>query len=380
MHNKDTFCVLPFMHAVLNPYDAAKYKTSALPCCRYAHSGTERYEDTDPINKSPTWIKLQEQMLNGEKPVECNHCWRDEDHGITSYRMTMLKTFGRVISTEEYKDKKLLFLELMFGNTCNLSCRMCGSTFSSKWKAIDSHLMKQGISGTTGTPNIAFSNWKELDLSHLTYLKIMGGEPFYQKGALELLEHLSSIGVLKNISLTIPTNCTVELTDRWKELLIEAKNAVITISVDGPGLLNDYIREGSSWSQVEENIFKFHDFAYTFSRIKMNLQFNSVVSVYNINQLNDIQNYFKKRFSWPQYFDIAYYPDVLDIALLPDHIKEKIILKGVPEKILSYIKSKEYSEDNFNKLKSFTEALDKYHGKNLKDYNPEMYNWIFHGK
>ena len=54
--NKDTFCVLPFVHAVLNPYDSTKHKTNALPCCRYTHSATEYYESVDPINK---WRKAR---------------------------------------------------------------------------------------------------------------------------------------------------------------------------------------------------------------------------------------------------------------------------------------------------------------------------------
>ena len=229
--NKDTFCVLPFIHTVLNPYDSAKHKISALPCCRYSHSGTEHFESTDPINKSPVWINLQNQLLNNEKPKECGHCWRDEAHNITSYRQHMLNNFSEVIDNDSYKEKKLLFLELMFGNTCNLACRTCSSTFSSKWADIDRYMAVNGLEISNKTANIKFSNWKELDLSHLINLKIMGGEPFYQKGALELLEHLSNIGVLKNIMLSIPTNCTIQLNERWKELLLEAKHVYIYLSV-----------------------------------------------------------------------------------------------------------------------------------------------------
>ena len=292
----------------------------------------------------------------------------------------MLEEFDDLVTTKQYREKKLLFLELMFSNTCNLTCRMCGSTFSSKWNALNEYLGSLGLEDvTTNTPNITFSDWGKLDLSHLTKLKIMGGEPFYQKGALSLLTHLSDTGVLKNISLTIPTNCTVGLTERWMELLTEAKSASIILSVDAIGPLNDYIREGSIWSDVESNIYEFHEFASTFSK-KVKLQFNSVATAYNVNVLNEIQNYFSKRFQWHHYIDIAYYPAVLDISLLPDHIKEKLIQKKLPEKILEYMNSKRYSTDNFNKLKYFTNALDEYHSKNLKDYNSEMYEWIFDEK
>lgn len=374
--NKDTFCVLPFVHAVLNPYDSTKHKTNALPCCRYTHSATEHFENVDPINKSPTWIKLQEQFLNGEKPEGCTHCWRDEAHQVRSYRELMLKDFNHVVEDGSYKEKKLLFLELMFGNTCNLACRSCGSTFSSKWVTIDKHLLARGINASNHTPNIEFTNWRDLDLSHLTQLKIMGGEPFYQKGALDLLDYLSEINVLKNIYVTIPTNCTISLNDRWKELLLQAKRVHLGISVDAPGKLNDYLREGSDWATIEENLYGFHDFVKKQSYNKMHITFNTVISVYNVNKIKEIETYFKKRFLWRHYSDIAYYPKYMDIALLPEKVKQNIIDAGVSDRISTYMKSKEYSEENFKQLKFMTDTMDKYHNKNLKDYNLQMYNWI----
>ena len=373
--NKDTFCVLPFIHTVLNPYDSLTHKTTALPCCRYPHSGTEYYENIDPINKSKTWILLQEQFLNNEKPKECNHCWRDEAHNTKSYRQQMLTNFSSVIDDGSYKEKKLLFLELMFGNTCNLACRTCSSTFSSKWNAIDKHLYENGLQVSNHTSNIKFSDWKELDLTHLIQLKIMGGEPFYQKGAIELLEHLSNIGVLKNIQLSIPTNCTIQLNDRWKELLLEAKSVYLYLSVDAYGKLNDYIRHGSDWYTVEENLYNFYEFANKHKN-KIYIQVNTVVSVYNVNTLTELENYITTHFGWMHYSDFAYYPSYIDIALLPNHIKSSIIQSGVSDRIHTYLKSKEYSSQDFEKLQKTTTILDKYNNKSLKDYNPEMYNWI----
>jgi organic radical activating enzyme len=373
--NKETFCVLPFIHTVLNPYDSSKHNTNALPCCRYAPSNTEFFENTDPINKSKTWIQLQEQFLNNEKPSDCYHCWRDEEHNTTSYRQQMLSNFSKVIDDGSYKEKKLLFLELMFGNTCNLACRSCGSTFSSKWLPINNYLHANNIQVTSHTNNIKFTNWKELDLTNLIQLKIMGGEPLYQKDALELLEHLSNIGVLKNIQLSIPTNCTIQLNDRWKELLLEAKKVNFYLSIDAYGKLNDYIRSGSDWDTVEKNLYSFYEFVKQHQH-KIHASVNTVVSVYNVNRLFELEEYIKEEFHWAIYGDIAQYPSYLDIGLLPNHIKNNIIASGVSERITGYLKSKEYSEKDFEKLKNVTSLLDKYNKKNLKDYNPKMYNWI----
>lgn len=375
----DTFCVLPFIHTVLNPYNSELHKNNALPCCRFSHEGTERVKTGDLINQSETWTTLQAQFLKGEKPAGCEHCWRDEQHNVKSYRKNNLYEFKSIIENESYKEKKLLYLELVFGNACNLACRSCSTTFSSRWVPITRHLHNEGIILDNETPNTSFSNWRLLDLSHLTHLKIMGGEPFYQKGALELLEHLSEIDVLKNIQLSIPTNCTLSLNDKWKKLLIEAREVYISISIDAPGKLNDYLREGSTWEELEQNVYWFDSFVKKHKN-KMNITFNTVVSSYNINKLPEIERYFKKRFFWKHYSDIAYYPSCMDAALLPENIKDIIIKRGMNGRIATYLKSKSYSEASFNQLKRVTEVMDKYHNKNLKDYNEEMYDWIMNAK
>jgi sulfatase maturation enzyme AslB (radical SAM superfamily) len=244
---------------------------------------------------------------------------------------------------------------------------------------INNHLLTEGIPINNSTPNIEFSDWRKLDLLHLTQLKIMGGEPFYQKGALELLEYLSELNVLKNIHLSIPTNCTIALTDKWKKLLVEAKKVSISISIDAPGKLNDYLREGSTWEELEQNLYGFDSFVKQHKN-KMIITFNTVLSAYNINKLPEIEKYFNKRFFWKQYSDIAYYPSYMDAALMPEHIKDIVIGRGLPDRIATYLKSKNYAEDNFSQLKRMTEIMDKYHNKNLKDYNKEMYDWIMNGK
>jgi len=283
------------------------------------------------------------------------------------------------VQDKSFLEKKLRYLELVFGNTCNLACRSCSPTFSSRWVTINNHLLTEGIPINNSTPNIEFSDWRKLDLLHLTQLKIMGGEPFYQKGALELLEYLSELNVLKNIHLSIPTNCTIALTDKWKKLLIEAKKVSISISIDAPGRLNDYLREGSTWEELEQNLYGFDSFVKQHKN-KMIITFNTVLSAYNINKLPEIEKYFNKRFFWKQYSDIAYYPSYMDAALLPEYIKDIVISRGLPDRVATYLKSKNYSEDNFSQLKRMTEIMDKYHNKNLKDYNKEMYDWIMNGK
>ncbi len=375
MQDPDSFCVLPFIHATLNPFDASQHRASALPCCRYPHEHTERYIDTDQINKSETWKELQEAIDNKVKLPSCNHCWRDEAAGVVSYRQTSNVFYSRFVKDDSYREKKLRFLELMFGNTCNLACRSCSSVYSSKWQAVDKYLLSQNLSPMR-LNNLSFPNWRELDLTNLYSLKLMGGEPFYQKTALELLQYLDDNDILQNVVLSIPTNGTIQLSDTWIELLNKAHVVNLYVSIDAYGKLNNYIREGSDWDFLVENL----------NDIKKNLKkgnpisINTVVSAYNVNVLNELSTFLQDKFpNIHHYQDLAYYPDYLDTALLPQHIKEKLLQKDLPQKVADYIVSKESSIEAFEKLKTMTVTIDKYHKKSLKDYNPEMYDWIFNG-
>ena len=374
MQDRDSFCVLPFIHAVMNPYDSSNERASILPCCRYPHKYTEHQEDIDPINKSETFKTLQDAIDNGEKLENCNHCWRDENSGVQSYRQVCNNQYRGIINDGSYREKKLRYLELMFSNTCNLACRSCSSTYSSKWMAIDKYLDSQNLE-TMRVNNIAFPNWRNLDLTHLTTLKLMGGEPFYQKSALELLEYLESIDVLKNLTLSIPTNCTITPNETWIRLLSSAKIVHLHVSIDAYGQLNNYIREGSEWDTILNNLTEF--------RIKLPnvaINVNTVVTAYNVNVLPVLNNFLRTNFKLiSHYHDLAYYPSYLDIALLPNHIKDEILTRPLPHKVKEYITSKEHSPAALEQLKVMTNAIDKYHNKSLMDYNKEMYDWIYNG-
>ena len=97
MQDKDSFCVLPFIHATLNPFDNQEHNASALPCCRYPHDHTERFIDDDQINKSTTWKTLQDAIDNNIKLDTCKHCWRDEASGVLSYRQVNNQFFKNLI-------------------------------------------------------------------------------------------------------------------------------------------------------------------------------------------------------------------------------------------------------------------------------------------
>lgn len=376
MKDNSNFCVFPFIHAVQNPYDPSNSKCCSLPCCRFDNNraNTETEEFVDPINKSPIWTKLQQQFLNNDRPEECAHCWRDESSSSGhSYRKYGLTTYKNIVRSGDYRTKKLRFLEIMLSNVCNLACRSCNAGFSSKWNDVDQFLSDNNFY-VWRRDNIAFPDWRQLDLSNLLTLKIMGGEPLYQKDAYELLTHLDSLDVLPNLDIIIPTNCTIFPKDQLIKLITKAKTVYFNLSIDGYGKLNDYIRAGSTWEAIEENIHRYIELSKNNSKI--HLSSNTVITALNVNKITDLENYLDT-IGISSYFDVTSFPSHLSILTLPEHVKTSVRNLSITHKIDHAFKIGLPKLEDFEKLKQSIILLDQYHNRKFEDYNPEMHHIIF---
>lgn len=361
----DTFCVLPFIHAVYNPFNAETENCNILPCCRYdLNFHTETEQHISPIKNSEIFKNLQEELSSGVKSKPCWRCWKDEKIGIKSYRQGMNESFSDLILTGEYENKNLRFLEITPSNLCNLACRSCNSSFSSKWAPIDNF-----IASDKKQNKISFPDWKKIDVSNLIELKLMGGEPMLLQENIDFLEYLNKENKLKNITLTVITNLMRPLTKKWKELFVNCKQVHLYVSIDAIGELNDYIREDSSWDAVEKNLYEFLDFS---KKTNVNIAVNTVITILNVNVSAEIEKYFKER-GISAYQDVTSFPPHLDCKQLPEKIKNKLIEKGVSSTVEKNIFTLSEREDIIEEFYEQTFRLDRYHKKNFKEYNPDMY-------
>ena len=86
---------------------------------------------------------VREQMLRGERPKECEYCWKIEDLGKDKVSDRVYKS---IIYTDEdlqrakteygsSVDVDLKTLEIAFDATCNFACSYCNPSFSTTWMA-----------------------------------------------------------------------------------------------------------------------------------------------------------------------------------------------------------------------------------------------------
>ena len=84
--------------------------------------------------------QAMKQMLDGERPSECDYCWRVEDMGdqyfsdrIYKSNTSWSKPYIFDVLEKGTDDINPTYLEISFSNVCNLKCAYCSPDLSSKW-------------------------------------------------------------------------------------------------------------------------------------------------------------------------------------------------------------------------------------------------------
>jgi radical SAM protein with 4Fe4S-binding SPASM domain len=325
MTDNKNFCYAPWTHLYTNP------DGRLLPCCLFVDNNQDfpNLNDT-PLEEAlnhPKMIKLRQEFLEGKDPAGCFRCKAQSKISPNTYRDKM-NNFGREANPEiktdgtlSLKDFDPTFLDIRFGNLCNLKCRTCSPTFSSSI-AVEHNK----IWGTTN--KILFSlNDSTIDtifskLDSVKHIYLAGGEPLIEENNYILLNKLIERGLkpslLYNTNLTNIKFKDKNLTDLWQHF----PEVTMTVSLDGYGPVNNYIRFGSDYEQIIQNIFtiKEHNPHVKFS-------INAVASIMSMRSIPDLfKDLITREICIPRSacFSICHHPDELDPTVLPLESKQEI--------------------------------------------------------
>lgn len=229
--------------------------------------------------------QARQEMLNNQKPSECDYCWRIEDKGNNSDRMFKslegwaLENHDQISQLSGQEDIKPTYLEVSFGNACNLQCAYCGPEFSTKWVEdlkskgpiviSDGPGKEQWAQGWQDLDNIAIPNrehnpyieafWKWFPEIYpgLKHYRITGGEPLLNKNTIKSLDYILE-NPKEDLSLSINTNLSVpdHLWYNFLEKLIEIekttnfKKITIFTSFEGWDCKASYARHGLEFEKL----------------------------------------------------------------------------------------------------------------------------------
>lgn len=226
------------------------------------------------------------KMIRGERPSECDYCWKIEDLDEEYFSDRHYKTadywawdrFDEITGQDPYKDVYPSYLEVSFSNACNLKCSYCSPEISSKWleeikqygpypipesnqdiewyKKVGRYPYKH----SDNNPYVeAFWEWFPDALPHLKVFRITGGEPLMSKDTWRVFEYIRN-NPQSDLEIAINTNLVVE--DKLIEKFISEINLLkpsvkrieIYTSLESTGEQAEYSRFGLKYDYWIKNI------------------------------------------------------------------------------------------------------------------------------
>ena len=221
------------------------------------------------------------RMLKGEYIKNCKDCFRLEDKGLTSKRLTRNKVFFENMKKEGvfekcqtskgYLNAMPRWWEVRLSTKCNVSCYMCSPVLSSKIyrEFMDNRDRIEKDDASRAEALVKFYEKKNPFLSEsdffkqqffkninfITHFEMRGGEVLFDKKSVEFLTKVSLHPRAQDMHFDLSTNGTI-LTESIIASLNRFKSGKIRFSIDGYGRENEYMRYPTKWSVVENTLIK----------------------------------------------------------------------------------------------------------------------------
>ena len=316
-------------------------------CCNTYDKGNIKQDDGTPWTlkdvedplvyfNSEDYKKIRLQMLNGTEPEICKKCYDIERNGGHSIRQNTLNEYNidelinkTDVATGALQELTLDYVHFMWGNKCNLKCKMCGPDASNQLIE-EFRAMGMPVSDKVDEINLDWSFESNRTLlekiaPYISILNVTGGEPLINNDFLEYCNYLTEQGYSKNIRLSFHTNLTVmpgKFVDTWKDFKwVNAK-----LSIDAIEQNYEYIRYPGKWNIVSQNIRELIDLTDNMPHV--NIEVHTVFSSFNAHAIPDLLKYLTAidhpRFvNFPNTLWVTW-PRYADSRCLPKEVKKQI--------------------------------------------------------
>jgi len=228
----------------------------------------------------------RKKMLEGERPSECDYCWKAEDSPGHHFSDRVLKSADLVWGQPFLKSSSQMpwdadvtpaYVEVSFSNVCNFGCAYCSPDISSTIMQeakrygpvlldggrVDRDIIKLEQQGRMPIPNRehnpyieAFWKWWPTLYPKLKVFRITGGEPLLAKDTFKVLDWIIAN---PNPELDLAINSNLGVDEKLLNEFLEKANYIqennlvkslkIFTSCDTWGKQAEYIRTGLNYKQ-----------------------------------------------------------------------------------------------------------------------------------
>lgn len=336
---------------------ALAYQETVKPCCMWNfdinYKKTHQIQKIDFYNwhKHPDILEAKNLLSNNIWPANCKHCKEVETQGRhDSMRLNGLNAYNNFQNDE-------ITLEIRPGSICNFACQTCWPAASSRVyqyhkqaKLLDININnKKILTSIDIDKSIGIQDFNFLNLikTRIKTIILLGGEPFYDKHCLKLIDWWDKN---TNAELIIFTNGSCVDPD----LITSYKNPLILVfSLDAVGLAAEYIRFGTEWNVVWNNFKSIRTLKNVRTRV------NITTSAYNYFYVDELINLLLE--DWPEVvsFGTAHEKHLTE-CVVPDSVRPELIEKL--SRCLSNIQSSNIEEgQKFNALNAIQSIVTNLH-------------------
>ena len=281
MINNGTLCPYAFNTYELGPQGRQRF------CCVWKEQALVD-DDGNQLNVNNSVIQdawnstqlnqIRQDMLDGKQIQGCERCYHEEQTSSASLRLQeshrileipedtsfFINTINEFVDTG--KVEHIRRMDLRLASLCNLACVMCTPDISTTSAREAKKILQKDYSFEE------FTNYdpifeSEVDfgldenyihdvqdnIHYVNKIFFIGGEPSVMRSIPALLQYCIDQDIAKNIEVQFSINVT-NLAQRSIELLSHFKSVQITLSIDGVGKVNEYIRYPSKWDKIMSNL------------------------------------------------------------------------------------------------------------------------------
>ncbi|MEM9303144.1 MAG: twitch domain-containing radical SAM protein [Pseudomonadota bacterium] len=267
-----SICPFPWIHQMIDTSGDIRL------CCH-----AERSEELgDCVDAAASWNgpalrEIRRQMANGEAVPACGRCYAKEIDGVESARQQALRVWGEhpafqaafqhSLEHDFQVENRPIYMDIRFGNRCNLVCKMCWGASSSqivkdhkRLQAADPERFRRffgPLLDVTYDWYEAPEAWAFLEdcIPFLEELYLTGGEPTLIEQNLAFLKRCVATGHADHIRLRFNTNLTT-INDEFLDVVSRFKWVHFGCSIDGAGPVYEYIRYPARWDRVRGNYLR----------------------------------------------------------------------------------------------------------------------------
>lgn len=232
----------------------------------------EVQDDYTAIHNTKHKKEMRRMMKKGERPAECEYCWKMEDMKKDAVSDRTFKSIiyseeelQRAYDTDHNDSVNLKTFEIAFDRTCNLACSYCNASFSTTWaKDIKkngnyTNLVSDGAgafqqdgswtqpyANDEDNPYIqAFWKWWDNGLADsLEELRITGGEPLMSANTWKLFDWFEQQETDMRFAINSNLIAKKDIVDKLISKANHIDDFHLYTSCEAVGAQAEYIRDG----------------------------------------------------------------------------------------------------------------------------------------